>query len=350
MLIFFDGVIYTGDGFAEDKPQIVEAIAIGGGKVIAIGTTAEITRLAGPKTVLHDLNSATTSTFIFPGFNDAHTHLGGAGRTKLNVDLTGVKSLADMLAKIKSAADAAPAGHWLTGGNWDHTLWADKVLPTRQDLDKVTGDHPTFLDRIDGHIAIANSAALAAAGITGKTQPPQGGAIDLDASGEPTGILRESAQGLVYKVIPPPTPEERRKGDELAINDALTHGVTSVQDFSDWDDFLVFEQMEKEGKLHLRISEWLPFKDPLDELNAASRSPRCQRSHASHRLAQRLHGWFARLPHRRHESSLRRRPQATPAFRNTRRINLNKMAVERAARRLPTRLPRHRRQGRLHGP
>jgi predicted amidohydrolase YtcJ len=264
-IIFFNGVIYTGVGFAEDKPQTVEAMAIGGGKVLAIGKTEEITRLAGPHTLLHDLHSATT-TFIFPGFNDAHTHLGGAGRTKLNVDLTGVKSLADMLAQIKSAADAAPAGHWLTGGNWDHTLWADKVLPTRQDLDKVTGDHPTFLDRIDGHIAIANSAALAAAGITGKTQPPQGGAIDHDASGEPTGILRESAQGLVYKVIPPPTLAERRKGDELAITDALKHGVTSVQDFSDWEDFLVFEQMEKEGKLHLRISEWLPFKDSVPDL------------------------------------------------------------------------------------
>ena len=264
-VIFFDGVIYTGEGLASDKPQIVDAIAIRDGKVLAIGKTVDITRLAGPKTVLHALG---TGTFIFPGFNDAHTHLGGAGRTKLNVDLTGVKSLADMLSTIKAAADAAPAGHWLTGGNWDHTLWREKVLPTRQDLDKVTGDRPTFLDRIDGHIAIANSAALAAAGITGKTQPPQGGAIDLDSKGEPTGIVRESAQDLVYKVIPPPSHQERRKGDELAIKDALTHGVTSVQDFSDWQDFLVFEEMEKEGGLHLRISEWLPFKDPLDELKA----------------------------------------------------------------------------------
>ncbi len=266
--LFFNGVIYTGVGFAEDKPQIVEAMAIGGGKVLAVGTTAEVSRLAGPKTHMHDLATSRTHVYLFPGFNDAHTHLGGAGRTKLNVDLTGVKSLADMLAKIKAAADAAPAGHWLTGGNWDHTLWSDKTLPTRQDLDKVTGDHPTSLDRIDGHISIANSAALAAAGITGKTLPPQGGAIDLDADGNPTGILRESAQGFVYRVIPPPTPEERRKGDELAINDALSHGVTSVQDFSDWNDFLVFEQMEKEGKLHLRISEWLPFKDSLADLKA----------------------------------------------------------------------------------
>jgi predicted amidohydrolase YtcJ len=265
-MIFFNGIIYTGEGFVEDKPQTVQAMAIGAGKVLAIGTNEEIKHLAGPRTHLRDLDSAHNSIFIFPGFNDAHTHLGSAGRTKLNVDLTGVQSLAAMLGKIQSFAKDAPTGHWLTGGNWDHTLWAQKILPTRQDLDAVTAGHPTFLDRIDGHIAIANSAALAAAGITGKTVPPQGGAIDLDANGEPTGILRESAQSLIYKVIPPPSHDERRRGDELAIADAVTHGVTSVQDFSDWEDFLVFEQMEKEGKLNLRISEWLPFKDPLDEL------------------------------------------------------------------------------------
>jgi predicted amidohydrolase YtcJ len=265
-IVLFNGVIYTGTGFAEDKPETVQAMAIGHGKVIAVGDDKEIKRLAGPKTILRDLNTAETGTFVFPGFNDAHTHLGGAGQTKLNVDLTGVGSLDEMLAKVKTIAGAAPTGHWLTGGNWDHTLWASKTLPTRQDLDKVTGDHPTFLDRIDGHISIANSAALKAASVTGATKPPQGGAIDLDANGEPTGILRESAQGLVYKVIPPPTHEERRRGDELAIADAVSHGITSVQDFSDWDDFLVFEEMEKEGALKVRISEWLPFKDALPGL------------------------------------------------------------------------------------
>ncbi len=265
-LIFFNGVIYTGVGLAQDKPQTVQAMAIGGGKIIAVGSNQEIKRLAGPKTRLRDLNTASTGSFIFPGLNDAHVHLGSAGQTKLNVDLTGVASLAAMLAKIRTFAQNAPVGHWLTGGNWDHTLWPDKTLPTRQDLDKVTGGHPAFLDRIDGHIAIANSAALAAAGITGKTTPPQGGAIDLDASGEPTGILRESAQDLVYKVIPPPSHDDRLRGDELAIADALAHGLTSVQDFSDWDDFLVYEELEKEGKLNLRITEWLPFKAPLPEL------------------------------------------------------------------------------------
>jgi hypothetical protein len=265
-IIFYNGVIYTGVGMNEDRPQTVQAMAVGGGKVLAIGTTEEIKRLARPKTRLRDLNTATTGVFVFPGFNDAHVHLGSAGQTKLNVDLTGTKSLAEMLAKIPGYASQAPAGHWLTGGNWDHTLWSSKTLPTRQDLDKVTGGHPAFLGRIDGHIAIANTAALAAATITGKTVPPQGGAIDLDANGQPTGILRESAQGLVLKVIPLPSHDERLRGDELAIADAVAHGITSVQDFSDWDDFLVYEELEKQGKLNLRIAEWLPFKAPLPEL------------------------------------------------------------------------------------
>jgi hypothetical protein len=263
-MIFVNGVIYTGEGFDRDKPRTVEALAVGGGKVIAVGTTADIQRLAGPKTVVRDLKGS--GTVVFPGFNDAHTHLGSAGQTKLNVDLTGVSSLEAMLKKIQEYATKAAPGHWLTGGNWDHTLWADKKLPTRQDLDKGTGGHPAYLVRIDGHIAIANTAALQAAGITGKTAPPQGGAIDLDARGEPTGILRESAQGLVKAVIPPASSQDRRRGADLAIADALAHGVTSVQDLSDWQDFLAFEEIEKEGKLHLRISEWLPFKAPLPDL------------------------------------------------------------------------------------
>jgi hypothetical protein len=260
--VFVNGVVYTGEGFDRDMPRTVEAMAVGGGKVLAVGTSEEIKKLAGPKTVVRDLKG----TVVFPGFNDAHTHLGSAGQTTLNVDLTGVQSLEAMLKSLQAYAANAPAGHWLTGGNWDHTLWADKRLPMRQDLDRVTGGHPAFLGRIDGHIAIANTAALKAAGITGKTIPPQGGAIDLDKDGEPTGILRESAKGLVTAVIPPPSEEDRRRGAELVMADALSHGVTSVQDFSDWQDFLVFEEMEKEGKLHLRISEWLPFKLPTADL------------------------------------------------------------------------------------
>ncbi len=265
-LIFLNGVIYTGEGFSEDKPKTVEAMAIAHGKVFAVGTNEAIRRLAGPKTRVRDLNTARTGVYLFPGFDDAHVHLGMAARNLMNLDLTGVHSLAEMLSRVASYARTAPAGHWITGGNWDHTLWPGGKLPSRQDLDKVTAGHPAFLARIDGHIALANTAALDSAGITGKTVPPQGGAIDLDANGEPTGILREGAQQLVEKIIPPPSTEERRRGLELAIADALEHGVTSVQDFSDWEDFLAYEQLEKEGKLNLRITEWLPFNAPLDEL------------------------------------------------------------------------------------
>lgn len=265
-LIYFNGTIYTGRGFADDKPETVEAIAVGGGKVLAVGSKKQITRMAGPNTRLVDLSGGNTHSYIFPGFNDAHTHLGSGGLAKITLDLRGVKSLAEMLAKTKTYADSLPAGHWITGHNWDHTLWAAKVLPTRQDLDKVTGGHPAFLGRIDGHIAVVNTAALKAAGITSSAKTPEGGAIDLDANGEPTGIVRESAQGLVRKVIPPPSAAERRMADQLAVADAVAHGVTSAQDFSDWDDFLVFEQLEKEGKLDLRISEWLPFRAPLEDL------------------------------------------------------------------------------------
>ena len=261
-LILFNGTILTGNCLNEGKPQIVSAIAIAGNKIQAIGTDAEIKRLASPQTKLRNLNGA----FLMPGLNDAHLHLGGAGQTKLNVDLTGSASLDEMLKRIEVKAKERPTGHWLTGGGWDHTLWANKTLPSRQDLDRVTGPHPTLLERIDGHIAIANSAALAAANITGTTKAPQGGAIDLDGSGNPTGILRDTEMEAVEKLIPPPTHEERRHGLELAIQDAVSHGLTSVQDNSDWQDFLVYEELEKENKLGLRITEWLPFDAPIAEL------------------------------------------------------------------------------------
>jgi len=261
-LILFHGAILTGEGLKEEQPQTVSAIAIRNGHVLALGSDAEIKRLASRQTHLHDLNGA----FVMPGLNDAHTHLGGAGQTKLNVDLTGSKSLDEMLQRIQAKAKTSPAGHWLTGGGWDHTLWTNKTLPTRQDLDRVTGDHPTLLERIDGHIAVANTAALKAANITGQTKAPQGGAIDLDAHGEPTGILRDTAMEEFEKIIPPPSHEDRIQGLTLAIQDAISHGLTSVQDYSDWQDFLVFEELENQNKLPIRISEWLTFNDPIDIL------------------------------------------------------------------------------------
>jgi predicted amidohydrolase YtcJ len=260
--IYFHGNILTGVDLESRNPQRVSAIAVRNGLIVAAGTDADVKKLQGTSTKMMDMGGA----FVMPGFNDAHAHLGDAGRIKLSVDVTGVKSLAEMQERVKAAAQAAAPGTWLTGGGWDHTLWPSKTLPTKADLNAVTGGHPAFLVRVDGHIAIANSAALAAAGITKTTPNPQGGKIDRDANGEATGIIRETAQALIDKVIPPPTPDLRRRGIELALADAVEHGVTSVQDNSEWDDFLVYEQLEKEGKLPARISEWLPFNASVDQL------------------------------------------------------------------------------------
>jgi len=198
-----------------------------------------------------------------PGFNDAHVHLGGAGMGKLQVELTGTKSLAEMKQRIAAAAKERPAGEWLTGRGWDHTKWSKVVLPSRQDLDAVTGGRPAIFTRVDGHIAVANTAALKAAGVTKETKAPPGGAIDLGPDGEPTGILREGAANLVRSRIPPPTPAQRRRAIELALAEAAQWGVTSAQDNSDWQDFLVYEELQREGKLTLRITEWLPFRAGL---------------------------------------------------------------------------------------
>jgi predicted amidohydrolase YtcJ len=240
----------------------VQALAVSGGKIVAAGSNEEIQQLKGPNTQVVDLSGH----FVMPGFNDAHTHLAFAGFEKLNVNLVGAKSLEEMQRRIAAGAKTAPPGEWVLGEGWDHTLWANQKLPTRQDLDAVTGDHPAIFTRVDGHIAVANTAALKAAGITAQTADSYGGKIDHDDKGEPTGILRETAQGAVRKKIPKPTPEQRRRGLELALADAAQWGITSAQDLSEWDDFLVFEQLEKEGKLTLRVAEWLPFDEPLEQL------------------------------------------------------------------------------------
>ena len=142
-----------------------------------------------------------------------------------------------------------------------------KATPTRWDLDEVSDGHPVLLVRIDGHIAVANTRALQLASINLASRDPQGGHIDRNEAGEPTGILRETAQGAVENVIPAPTHEQRRQGIELGLADLAAHGVTSAQDYSPpWENFQIYEELEKEGKLTARISEWLTFDEPVEEL------------------------------------------------------------------------------------
>src|SRR5579859_3574666 len=261
--IYYHGHILTGVGMDQGRFSFVSAVAVRDGIVTATGTDAELLKTKGPKTQTIDLAGA----FAMPGINDAHTHMGEAGRIQISVNLIGSTSLDNMLDRIRQAAKAAPASHWLQGGGWDHTLWPAKTLPTRQQLDAVTAGHPAIFSRVDGHIAIANSAALEAAGISKTTPDPQGGKFDHDPEGNLTGIVREdAAMEMIWKKIPPPSLAERKRALSLALADAAMHGVTSVQDNSPWDDFLVLEQLETEDHLPVRVSEWLAFSDPVDTL------------------------------------------------------------------------------------
>lgn len=265
-VIFVNGNFYggaTNDGPNTSRVLGFSAIAIKDGKILSATTDAAIQSFKGPSTKIIDLSGR----FAMPGFNDAHAHLASGGAEKLNVNLVGSKSLEEMQERIAARAKTTAPGEWILGEGWDHTMWPTKTTPTRQDLDKVTGDHPAIFGRVDGHIAVANSAALKAAGITKDTKAPTGSAIDHDANGEPTGILREGpAVGLVYAKVPPPSAEKRLKAMQIALQIAASNGVTSVQDYSDWQDFLALEQLEKEGKLIARISEWLTFGNSLETL------------------------------------------------------------------------------------
>lgn len=266
-VIFIHGDIYTGAelGFNGKPATIfprVQAIAVRDGRIVAAGTTKQIEAMKGGKTQVVDLGGR----FVMPGFNDAHLHLASGGFEHLNVDLVGTKSLAEMQQRIAERAKTAAAGEWITGAGWDETKWDVQKLPTRQDLDKVTAGHPAVFERADGHVSVANSAALQAAGITKTTPNPSGGEIARDANGVATGILRETAKGLVSRKMPAPTLAQRRRAAELALRDAAMWGVTSMQDFSTWDDFLTYVDLENAGKLTARISEWLPFTDAVRTL------------------------------------------------------------------------------------
>jgi predicted amidohydrolase YtcJ len=265
-VIFTHGNIYTeviDSAAAFGSGKRAESLAIAGEKIIAVGTRDEVMKFKGTETKIIDLNGH----FLMPGFNDAHMHMASAGLEKMNVDLVGAKTLDEFRERLLAKVEKAAPGEWIVGEGWDETLWPVKVLPTRWDLDEVSSSHPVYLERVDGHIGVANTRALQLASVTVAAKDPEGGKIDRDEGGTPTGILREKAQEAVQAVIPKPTHEKRRQAIETALADLASHGVTSAQDYSQWEDFKIYEELEHEGKLTARISEWLPFDDSIDELN-----------------------------------------------------------------------------------
>jgi predicted amidohydrolase YtcJ len=283
-LVLTNGIISTMD---ENHPR-ASMIAIRGESIIAVAynisdavkseQAAEVQALIGPNTRVIDLGGK----FAMPGFNDAHIHLFGAAYAKLQIDFTGVKSIAEFQDRIRARLQDYKPGEWILGRGWDHTLWPEKKFPTRQDLDVVSTDHPMVFGRLDGHVAIANSRALKIAGLTRDTPNPAGGHIERDASsGEPTGMLEESAMSLVYAHIPRYSMEQRRRAFQLVMDEAVQYGVTSVQDNSvmdtddaanyGWQNFLVLDQLKREGKLKFHVTEWLPFLAPVSRLEEMRR-------------------------------------------------------------------------------
>jgi len=275
-LVLTGGRIFTGDV----KHPWASALAIRGESISAVAESdAGLKSFIGPKTRVVDLHGK----FAMPGFNDAHVHLAGAGQEMLEVKLEGAASLPEFQQLIRGRLKDFKPGEWMVGRGWDHTLWPEKKFPTRQDLDAISTDHPMFFGRVDGHVAIANSRALAIAGITRTTPDPPGGHIERDpATGVPTGMLEEdAAMDLVYGRIPSYSSDRRRRALELAVDEAVRYGVTSLQDYSvdnkpdsdnfGWQNFLVLQQMRREGMLKARVTEWLPFDAPLARLEEMRR-------------------------------------------------------------------------------
>ena len=264
LTIYRNGRIYTND----PASPWAEAILVRGEEILAVGDDDEVTGLADKGARVVDLERH----FVMPGFNDAHVHIGGAGQDWLAVRLNGTQSVAELQKRLAAGVAQHKEGEWITGSGWDHTFWPEKKFPNRQQLDVVSPKNPVLLTHISGHVAVANSLALQLAGVTKSTSNPSGGEIERDDKGEPTGMLKEgAAMHLVESKIPSPPPEQRRRGIELALADIAQNGVTSVQDNSAWEDFLTYRAIKNDGKLTVRITEWLPFAAPLEKLEQMRR-------------------------------------------------------------------------------
>ena len=257
-MIIVNAAVHTMD---RNQPT-VEALAILGNRIIAVGSTTEIKKLSGANTKVIDAKGQ----LVLPGFNDAHVHFMGGGFQLSSVDLRDANTPQEFAERIRNFAVKVPSGQWITGGDWDHERWPDAKLPTKELIDKFTPNTPVFVNRLDGHMALANSLALKLANVTSATKDPDGGVIVRDPqTGEPTGILKDAAQSFVWKVIPAPNFEAKLAAARAASNHAASLGVTSVQDVSAGADVGVYQTLLDRGELKTRIyAVWpLPSWDRL---------------------------------------------------------------------------------------
>ncbi|MCA1614709.1 MAG: amidohydrolase [Acidobacteria bacterium] len=257
-LVLTNGRVFTADA----RGTVAEAVAIRGNRIVAVGSTHHITSsYKGERTI--DLKGR----LVTPGFNDAHIHFLGGGLSLLRVNLVGAKTLAEAKARVAARVREVQPGAWVTGRGWDHTLWGGE-WPTKKDLDEVAPNNPVILQRVDGHVSWANTLALQKGGVTRATEAPQGGEILHDAAGEPTGILKETAAGLVTRVVPAATREENTEALTRALAEARRYGITSVSanDVPSSAATPLYREMLKAGKLTVRVAEWQQFERTVEEL------------------------------------------------------------------------------------
>ncbi len=245
-----DLVILHGRAWTVDHahPQ-AEALAILGSRIAAVGSDAEIAKWIGAETIKIDAQGKS----VLPGFIDAHVHFSSGGCEISGVHLRDAATPGEFTRRIGEHATKIAKGEWMTGGTWDHELWGGTPLPSRDWIDAVTPDAPVLVTRYDGHMALANSLALHLAGITRETKDPPGGTIVRDKDGNPTGLLKDAAMDLVYRVIPPPSEEQLLREIHAAMDEARRFGVTSVHDISSTEDVRAYQTLAARGELTLRI-------------------------------------------------------------------------------------------------
>jgi hypothetical protein len=253
-LVLINGKIWTVD----DRRPEVEAVAVLGNRIAAVGSTEEIRKWVGANTKVIDLQGKR----VTPGFNDSHVHFLDGGMGLASVQLRYARTPEEFRDRIRDFAAKLPKGRWVLNGNWDHENWAPPALPTRRLIDAVTPDNPVFINRLDGHMCLANSLALKLAGVTRETPDPPGGTIVRDANGEPTGVLKDAAMNYVTKVIPNPSEEVMAEAIRAALAYAAENGVTSVQDMSASPDvFGVYQKLLGNGELTARVYGVQPLSD-----------------------------------------------------------------------------------------
>lgn len=253
-LLLVNGKVWTVD---RSRPE-AQAIAVAGDRILAVGSNEAMRALAGPNATVIDLRGRRT----LPGFIDNHTHFMTGGFQLQSVDLRNASTPQEFARRIAERASKHP-GRWITGGDWDHDAWPGGPLPTKELIDAVTGSTPVFVNRYDGHMALANSHVLKLAGITKATPDPPGGSIVRDPkTGEATGVLKDEAMSLVYRVMPSETHDELVEAALLALAEARRCGVTSIQDVSTGAHLRAYQSVRRSGKLTARfhcripIGEW----------------------------------------------------------------------------------------------